>query len=332
MLAVSGAAIYSGNNLIYLVLSAMLATMLMSGLMSRLGLAGLSLRLALPDHLFARQAVSARIAVANLKRWLPSFAVRLEALETGALQLERVYFPVITAGEETVSSALARFEGRGRYSDEGVRLRTRFPFGFVEREVKLRLNREVLVYPSIELTPRARLILDRMEQRSPGQTIGESHDLYRIRPLESHESARFIDWKASARSGGLWAREYAAEQRLRVRLQLDRRVSAGSHPQAFEDVVDCCAAVVWALRGRQAEISFASDEIAIQARAGRDSMLGILRYLAEVASTTDANAVPQRPRGPDDGEYVVEEFRATMASMAMPHFLKRRRLEDLTEA
>ena len=78
-LLVAGAAAYSGNNLLYLVLSAMLGALLISGFVSKLVLAELQLRLALPDHIFAGAPVLARIAVKNLKHWLGSFSVRLSA-------------------------------------------------------------------------------------------------------------------------------------------------------------------------------------------------------------------------------------------------------------
>ena len=54
------AAFVSGNNLLFLLFAALLATMLISGFVSRLGLAGLELNLELPEHVAARRPVRGR--------------------------------------------------------------------------------------------------------------------------------------------------------------------------------------------------------------------------------------------------------------------------------
>src|SRR5919106_1745686 len=55
------AAFISGNNLLFLLLAALLATMLISGFVSRLGLAGLELDLVVPPHIAAQRPVGARL-------------------------------------------------------------------------------------------------------------------------------------------------------------------------------------------------------------------------------------------------------------------------------
>ena len=49
-LAVAGAAVVSGNNLLFLIVAAMMATLLVSGLVSRLCLAALELDFLVPEH------------------------------------------------------------------------------------------------------------------------------------------------------------------------------------------------------------------------------------------------------------------------------------------
>src|SRR5215475_13743687 len=60
----------SANNLLFLLLAALLSTMLVSGLVSRLSLAGLEVKLLLPEHVFARRTLPARIQLYNAKRWM----------------------------------------------------------------------------------------------------------------------------------------------------------------------------------------------------------------------------------------------------------------------
>ena len=54
------AAFVSGNNLLFLLLAALLSTLLISGFVSRLGLAGLELDVQLPAHVVARREIPAR--------------------------------------------------------------------------------------------------------------------------------------------------------------------------------------------------------------------------------------------------------------------------------
>ena len=94
LLAVAIAAFLSANNLLFLIVAAMFSTLLISGFVSRLGLAGLELDLVLPEHISARRKVRAGIRVRNLKRWIPSFSIHLAgAAESGFDSI--LYFPVI---------------------------------------------------------------------------------------------------------------------------------------------------------------------------------------------------------------------------------------------
>src|SRR3984885_9165167 len=76
-LVIGFAAQNTGNNLLFIVVSAMLAAILVSGVVSALVLRGLSLDVRLPDHVFAGRAVVGRIGLRNSRRLLPSFSVRV---------------------------------------------------------------------------------------------------------------------------------------------------------------------------------------------------------------------------------------------------------------
>src|SRR5260221_6801669 len=75
---ISAAAIASANNLLFLVVATMLSVLLMSGLVSRLGLAGLELDFALSEHGSAGRAVAATLALRNIQLSMPSFFTFVE--------------------------------------------------------------------------------------------------------------------------------------------------------------------------------------------------------------------------------------------------------------
>jgi uncharacterized protein (DUF58 family) len=79
VLVVGIAALNTGNNLLFIVVAAMLAAVVVSGVTSVALLRGLELRVALPVHVFAGTAVSAHLGLRNRRR-LPSFSVSVTGL------------------------------------------------------------------------------------------------------------------------------------------------------------------------------------------------------------------------------------------------------------
>ena len=71
------AALNTGNNLLYIVVAAMLAAILVSGVASALVLRGLELDVRLPEHVFAGRPVMGQIALRNPRRFLPAFSIRV---------------------------------------------------------------------------------------------------------------------------------------------------------------------------------------------------------------------------------------------------------------
>src|SRR5512146_96385 len=71
------AGLNTGNNLLFIVLSAMLAAVLVSGVASAAVLRRLELDVGLPEHVFAGRALMTRLTLRNLRRHLPSFSVNV---------------------------------------------------------------------------------------------------------------------------------------------------------------------------------------------------------------------------------------------------------------
>src|SRR5690242_2953403 len=76
-LVIGIAALNTGNNLLYIVVAAMLAAILVSGYVSAVVLRYLELDIQLPEHVFAERPVLGRIILHNPRRCLASFSVRL---------------------------------------------------------------------------------------------------------------------------------------------------------------------------------------------------------------------------------------------------------------
>jgi uncharacterized protein (DUF58 family) len=333
-IVISIAALNTGNNLLYIVVAAMLSAIIVSGIASAIDLRYLELDVRLPQHVFAGRAVPGRILVRNPRRYLPSFSIRVvptrkpkkqpekqwrweEAAFTFPfnrppeqqwfripdLRLRRVviapeapgifdgmaYFPFLPPGCESSADLELKFERRGRYRDKGFGLATRFPFSFLTKTRHLPLQREVLVYPKIEPTDDVFEILPLVRGEWQSFVRGRGSDLYRIREYMPEDSARHVDWKATAKSGSLKVREFSREDERKLCIVFDNPPAGTISEAAYERAVDLAASLAWHFSEETAEVSFL-------ATAGRTCDLH--EFLAQLA-VVEPRAASARSSGLD---------------------------------
>lgn len=301
------AALNTGNNLLFLVLGCMLAGIVLSGILSRITLAGVELQLELPEHVFAGEPAPAIVELTNLKRMFPSFALRVMGQKIGvksrsgetknsktsdALLDRPVYFPYLPRGEAVRNRVELLFPKRGVYRQETLALRSRFPFGFLEKTRKLPARAEISVYPSITPTDTFYEILPLLSGELESYQRGRGHDLYAIREFVSTDGARFVDWKASAKSGSMKVKEFAREDERRVLIAFDPFVMASNEPGAesdsvraaetFERAVSFCACLAWHFRELESVIGFRTAGGRVPLGPAAENIYDVLRQLAAI--------------------------------------------------
>jgi uncharacterized protein (DUF58 family) len=304
ILVVALAAINTGNNLLFLVLACLIASILMSGILSSITLAGVDMRLELPEHIFAGQTVRGQVELTNEKLTLPSFSLRVEGVTPKgpangtALLPTPVYFPYLPKHESAKQSVPLHFPRRGIYHQDAFRIVTRFPFGFLQKARRVDLKSEALVYPSVEATPEFLEVLPGIQGALESLSKGRGQDLYALRNYMPTDSARHVHWKASARLGSLMVREFAREDDCQVLLVFDPH-SAAAQPGAsaadktqFEQAVNLCAAIAWSFHERGAMLQYRSVGAEIPLAPAAENMFAVLRHLAVV------EAIPADKRQP----------------------------------
>lgn len=289
-LLVGGAGFASGNNLLFLLLAAMLSILVLSSFLSRLGLAGLELEIRLPEHVCARQPVPARLVLRNVKKHVPSFSIRLSGADPEVFPAD-LYFPVIPGGAAVETTVEARFPRRGLHAEDSFVFSTTFPFGFAERRARVTMRQDLLVYPSLEPRPGFDLLLAEVTGDAEALFRGLGSDFYRIRPYIPFESARHVDWRATARTGELQVREFARDQEHLITLVLDLDVPSGLEDW-FEQALECCAYLAWRFAGRGARIRFRTQQWGTLVPVEND-VYAILKFLALVEPRR--HAAPLRP-------------------------------------
>ena len=298
--AVSLAALNTGNNLLFLILASLIAVILMSGILSSITLSGVELRLELPEHIFAGQAVRALVELENEKIYLPSFSLRVESAADkeraqGAVLETPVYFPYVPKRGRAKQIVPLQFPRRGIYQQEAFRIVTRFPFGFLQKARRVNLRTEALVYPSVEGAEQVREALPSLEGVIESTRKGHGQDLYALRDYQPADSARHVHWKVTARTGELKVREFTRENDRRILLVFDPRVSwPGNDPraaelaEAFERGVSLCASLAWHFAETGAMLEFRAPGIDLPVAPARDLIYEILSILARISPQRDS--------------------------------------------
>jgi len=347
VLVVGIAALTSANNLLFIVVSAMLAAIVVSGVASAAVLRGLELDVSVPAHVFAGTTAVARLMLRNRRRRSPSLSVsivppgpktsrrlwrwerssfgfpfhaepgrqwfrvpdvqlrvRRQTASAPAIFTTPVYFPYIAARSAATADVELNFARRGRYEQHSFGIATRFPFAFLVKTRRVAMEREIIVYPSVEPPDEMFEILPMITGEFEAFMRGRGHDLYRIREHLPEDSARHVDWKATAKSMSLMVREFSREDERKLRIIFDNP-APGMVPEAeYEKAVAMAASLGWHFAEEPTELSFAAPGY------GGDDVYEFLRSLALVQPsagesvldhlevTDDYNVIlTARPRG-----------------------------------
>ncbi len=282
------AALNTGNNLLFLILAAMLAGILISGIASWIVLTGVELRLDLPEHIFAEQAAMAALELQNEKLTMPSFSLRVSGDEKkvgGQILTRPVFFPYIPRQQSARQPVELLFPHRGVYRQDAFNISTRFPFGFLQKSRKVESSLEVVVYPRVSPTEEFYEVLPLISGEMESYYRGRGHDLYSIRDYLPSDGARFVDWKASAKASELKVREFTREDERRVMLVFDPYIhpdatGATSTEEQFERAVSLCACLAWHFYETDAEMQYRTERLATPMTAAEEIIYDVLRDLA----------------------------------------------------
>ncbi|GIW71328.1 MAG: hypothetical protein KatS3mg102_0870 [Planctomycetota bacterium] len=261
------AAINTGTNLLYLLLSLLLSMIVASGILSELDLKGLRLARQLPGALFAGEPATLTVLVDNPRRFMPALVVEIAEISgpfgaggepaPGPARLLARLEP----GERRALTVEHTFARRGVFRLEGFELRTRFPFGFFVKYAYARLEAELVVFPAVR--PLARGVLlersgapGRRQARPVAERGGE--EFRALRPYRPGDSLRWIHWRATARRGELMVKELEPRTARRAAVVLDGdaggELDSAQSRQALDRATTLLASLVAALGARGAAV------------------------------------------------------------------------------
>jgi uncharacterized protein (DUF58 family) len=224
---------------------------------------------------------------------------RVPADEVKPILRESVYFPFLAPGQELRADLEISFPNRGRYCEKNFGLATRFPFSFLTKTRRINLTREVIVFPVVEPAQQFLDVLPMVTGEFESFVAGRGYDLHRIREYMPDDSARHVDWKASARTGTLKVREFSREDERKLRIIFDNPAPGALHPDAYEQGVRIAASLAWHFHHEDVEVSFVAAGL-----EPTGDVFAFLRYLALVVPGEET-PVFNRLRPSDDYNLIV---------------------------
>jgi uncharacterized protein (DUF58 family) len=284
---VTTAALNTSNNLLYMVLAAMLSVMLLSGFLSGLNLKFLEARARVPDRCYAGQPFTLSVGLRNRKKLFPSLSLEISPDEQSPFSFEPAYISLVRPESLESESVTATLPVRGRWKVGKFLLRSRYPFGFLTKGRTFDVDAEVVAFPELLPMDSVRMAFPDILGTTERFVRGNGMDLYGIREYVSTDSARHVDWKSSARTANLKTREYAAEDSRQILIEFDRFGKPGTNA-AFERLVSEAASTAVYLVRDGAEVTLVSDDWVSPMARTEAQVEAILLYLAEVAPKLDA--------------------------------------------
>jgi uncharacterized protein (DUF58 family) len=210
------AAVNTANNLIYIVASALLSFMAVSGLFGKNNLVKIDISVDFPAEVYAGRTFPVKVTLANNRNLLPAFLIRV------SIERDVVLFPYVEARQKDSKYINTCFAQRGKYYISEVSISSIFPFNFFIRSKAIQSYQETIVF----LEPRACTLLTKDENQS--KNLGEHNslihgygdDITSIREYSHGDPLKYINWKATAKTDKLKTNKFSSNQSRPVMLDI----------------------------------------------------------------------------------------------------------------
>ena len=295
------AAINTGNNLLYLLFALLAAALPVSMAGSLLNLVRVRAVFGHLPVVEAGRPATVSVVVHNRRPCFPARGLRIEVAGPG-----RGWRPVscdaIPGGGSVRLEVPLPPSPRGPLVLSGIRLRSAYPIGLLERRRFYPEPAEILVLPAAEEGGTPEAAVGGRESAAGGSTPGHGAEPEGVREAHDEDEARLIDWKATARTGRLMARATLRPAVQPVELAVTTRRPAAGRAEAeqFEAEVRRVAGTAGRALAAGAEVRLVADGRLVGVADGMEGRTPILRTLARLEATgPDGRPLPRpAPAGP----------------------------------
>lgn len=259
----------TGNNLLYLLVSALLGFMATSGLLGQQNLQRIEVRFRPGYELYAATACSLEVELYNRRRWLPLFLLRLEIADG------EVLIPLLATGGKSQQRIVLSMPLRGMHPLPPIKLTSCFPINFFIRSRIITSNQQLLVFPqSLKCQLPATAGEGRLARQEELSRPGIDGEIRSIDDYRAGDPLKSIHWKLSARHTG-----YKSKRQNRLgspAVHLDLMALPGTQ----EEKLSRCTYLINHLTRQQHSLGLSLGNKSISPVAGRAQRLKLLAELA----------------------------------------------------
>jgi uncharacterized protein (DUF58 family) len=292
--AIGFAAMNTGNNLLFLLLGAMLGFIAVSGWLSEQAIRGLAVERHLPRAVTVGQEMRIGYTVTRREGRLPSLA--LEISEEGLPGT--AFVAHVPPGESATARAINRFVRRGVYRLGTVTLSTAFPFGMFRKARDVQIPGEVIVWPRSDRPVRSPATGGGRKPKSGEHargSVGHRGEYRSLRAYRAGDDPRDIHWRSSARLQAPVLREYDRDGAETRWICLDLRGPTDS--EEGEAAVEVTASLAAGAMAENRPFAVVAGPVTVSPGHGAGQMERVLDALARADFFPDA-PFPEPPVDP----------------------------------
>jgi len=307
------AAYNTENNILFIALSLLIATIVMSGIFCWSNIISARWRLETGSTFRVGEEGEIAVVVENARQRFPLFSLQFELESEKTEEFRELYVQdSIAPGDSARLVWRYKPTTRCRTTIRILEATSLFPFGFLKKHVPGGCSSEVSIWP-------ARIEYRRLKNLGTGfgwqgasiKAKGTTGELIGLREYSRGDAPRSIHWKVSARQGSLVVKQNAAESQARYTLQVNPSRYLWPNKETFERMCSFVASLAEDLflagdleycrieGGSQIKISRVSD---LSSFFDQMASLEWGRESEMAASEDPGNAVIFRP---EDGTQVV---------------------------
>ncbi|MEM7356922.1 MAG: DUF58 domain-containing protein [Acidobacteriota bacterium] len=308
LLIVVVAATNTGNNGLFLVLAVMGASIVVSEVVGRINVRGLSVELAAPSEVFANGPSHLNVTLRNRSRWLPRWLI-VVTVEPGDIgpqshrprrRMKPFLVSHLAPGSESRGHLDMLMRRRGRLRVRYAHVTSLFPLGFFRKGRRYTSELELLIYPEIFAASGLQPAQFGKSGNEPTRRAGWGHELLGLRAFRQGDDPRSIHWKQTARTGEMILKERETEENRRLFVVFDNAVgeiTSQARRTRFERLVSEAATAALDYLDNGFEVSLITRDDHLPLAGGSRQRLMVLEALALIEPVAET-AEPLGPRDP----------------------------------
>jgi uncharacterized protein (DUF58 family) len=265
----SMAALNTANNALYIAVSFMLGSLLLSGVASKGGLKKIDAEIAGVDEAWAGRTADGALRVRNRSRiW------NMRDLVITSPDLDKpVFIALLPKRSEITVPITFLFHRRGLAKLSRLDAYTRYPFGFFLKKRLLRISSEVVVFPKIGSEEEARTRFRPITgEQSSSSRAGLGTEIHSFREFVRGDSLRHVYWKKSASIGRWIMKQTELDAGRALHVVVDPYKPRGASDEEFEELVSSATTLIYHAARRDLDVTLSLPRTTLRARDSRGAM------------------------------------------------------------